>query len=202
MEHDHKDMKHKEMEGIQIMKSTFNLVSVCAILMFFLSNVAFATILTSSSYTPRASGNAYCYGGGNSGTVTASANHNYSSGSASVEGEYYIYTTEPHICSWSVHQYVFAWAHVSRVGGETPTASASAESSASFGTEIGGSVDQDSTVNPYSNSHSDGGTCAFPAGYGISCSYDIHAEAHVAAGGSSAADGYATGTSEGTLTLQ
>ncbi len=50
MEHNHKDMKHIKMEGIQTMKSTFNLCCVCAIAMLVLSNAAFAAIQTSSSY--------------------------------------------------------------------------------------------------------------------------------------------------------
>lgn len=54
--HNHKEMK----KGIQTMRSIFNLVGVCAIAMLLLSNAAFAMIATSSTYTPRSDGNAYC----------------------------------------------------------------------------------------------------------------------------------------------
>jgi hypothetical protein len=120
-------MKYKEMEGIQTMKSTFNLVSACAIAMLLLSNAAFGVILSSGYDSDGgASGDAISDPNAEDSAVAASSDSSYTSSSAWAAGIDGYYTTEDATCSWSAYLDVWALASVTVADG-SPTAEASAD---------------------------------------------------------------------------
>lgn len=194
-----------KMEGIQTMKSKFNLCCACVVAMLLLSNAAFAEILTSSYCDGDSSGNGIPDPGTTYSSAAAATDSSHSYGWATASGYYHIYTTVAGYYAWSQSMSAYAFVSVTLNGGTGRGAAgatagidcpytvrplADREASASDSTGAG---DEDS------DSISSSGPSAYLTAYeGFACTNSVEVEAQ-ATSGTPSITAYATASASASL---
>jgi hypothetical protein len=183
------------------MKSTFNLVSVCAIAMLLLSNAAFGVILDDYYSDGACSVNAVYDDSYDDSSVAATANSTYTSSWAVAGGTDAYYTTEDGTFSWTADLDVWAVASVTVADG-SPDASGRADAYAdmpynwrSFSRHAYAYDNTGVTDEDY-GSLSVGDTGTFYAYTGVNCHHEVYVSTHASAYSSNTATAGATATAD------